>query len=68
MLRANPRLGRIGIVLVSSCSAAELERVAESVRADAVVLKPEIRQKLLPTLMRLRAAVPRASDGGRRLA
>ena len=68
MLRANPRLGRIGIVLVSSCSATELERVAESVRADAVVLKPEIRQKLLPTLMRLRAALPRASDGGRRLA
>ena len=56
MLRANPRFGRIGIVLVSSCSLAELDELAASVRADAVVLKPEIRQKLLPTLMRVRAS------------
>jgi CheY-like chemotaxis protein len=55
MLRANPRHGQIGIVLVSSCNPAELEEVAASVRADAMVLKPEIRQKLLPTLMRVRA-------------
>src|SRR6185436_17175817 len=60
MLRANPRLGRIGIVLVSSCNPAELERLAASVRADGVVLKPEIRQKLLPTLMRLRASFARS--------
>src|SRR5215470_10250121 len=65
MLRANPRLGRIGIVLVSSCSIAELEAVAASVRADAVVLKPEIRQKLLPALMRLRASVAKNPSGRR---
>jgi CheY-like chemotaxis protein len=63
MLRANPRLGRIGIVLVSSCNPAELEQVATSVRADAVVLKPEIRKKLLPTLMRVRASFPRERPG-----
>jgi CheY-like chemotaxis protein len=65
MLRANPRHGRIGIVLVSSCSVAELEKIAASVRADAVVLKPEIRQKLLPTLMRVRASLPRTGTGQR---
>jgi CheY-like chemotaxis protein len=64
MLRANPRLGRIGIILVSSCNVAELEAVATSVRADGVVLKPEIRQKLLPTLMRVRASFPRERSGG----
>jgi CheY-like chemotaxis protein len=63
MLRANPRFGRIGIVLVSSCNLAELQDVAASVRADAVVLKPEIRQKLLPTLMRLRASFFRDRSG-----
>jgi CheY-like chemotaxis protein len=65
MLRANPRLGRIGIVLVSSCNPAELQEVAASVRADAVVLKPEIRQKLLPTLMRVRASFSRERAGSR---
>jgi CheY-like chemotaxis protein len=60
MLRANPRFGRIGIVIVSSCDIVELQAVATSVRADAVVLKPEIRHKLLPTLMRVRASFPRA--------
>ena len=65
MLRANPRFGRIGIVLVSSCSLAELDELAASVRADAVVLKPEIRQKLLPTLMRVRAAASRDRNGRR---
>jgi CheY-like chemotaxis protein len=63
MLRANPRLGRIGIVLVSSCNPAELEQVATSVRADAVVLKSEVRQKLLPALMRVRASMPRERSG-----
>jgi two-component system chemotaxis sensor kinase CheA/two-component system sensor histidine kinase and response regulator WspE len=63
MLRANPRFGRIGIVLVSSCNPKELENLATSVRADAVVLKPEIRQKLLPTLMRVRASFPKERSG-----
>ncbi len=63
MLRANPRLGRIGIVLVSSCDVAQLEKVAANVRADAIVLKREIRQKLLPTLLRVRAVIPRERSG-----
>jgi CheY-like chemotaxis protein len=63
MLRANPRLGRIGIVLVSSCDLAHLQEIAASVRADAVVLKPEIRQKLLSTLMRVRASFSRERAG-----
>jgi CheY-like chemotaxis protein len=65
MLRANPRLGRLGIVLVSSCNLAELEKVAASVGADGVVLKPEIRQKLIPTMMRVRASFARERSGGR---
>jgi CheY-like chemotaxis protein len=63
MLRANPRLGRIGIVLVSSCNLVELEKIAASVRADGVVLKPEVRQKLLSTLMRVRASFSRERAG-----
>jgi CheY-like chemotaxis protein len=65
MLRANPRLGLLGIVLVSSCSPEQLAQVAESVRADAVVRKSEIRQKLLPMMMRVRASFSRDRSGRR---
>ena len=65
MLRANPRLGLLGIVLVSSCSPEQLAQVAESVRADAVVRKSEIRHKLLPMMMRVRASVSRDRSGRR---
>jgi CheY-like chemotaxis protein len=63
MLRANPRLSRLGIVLVSSCKLEELEELAASVRADAVVLKREVRQKLLPTVMKLSTAFSRERSG-----
>ena len=65
MLRANPRLGLLGIVLVSSCSPEQLAQVAESVRADAVVRKSEIRHKLLPMMMRVRASFSRDRSGRR---
>jgi len=64
-LRANPRLGLLGIVLVSSCSPEQLAQVAESVRADAVVRKSEIRHKLLPMMMRVRASFSRDRSGRR---
>jgi CheY-like chemotaxis protein len=53
MLRENPRLDGIGIVLVSSCPAAQLEEIATRVKADAVVSKEDARMKLVPTVNRL---------------
>lgn len=54
MLRENPRLEGIGIVLVSSCDASQLEEIAARVKADAVVPKSEARTRLVPTVNRLR--------------
>jgi|SRR5262252_2251961 len=53
MLRENPRLEGIGIVLVSSCEASQLEEIAARVKADAVVPKGEARTRLVPTVNRL---------------
>ena len=50
MLRSNARLRSLAIVLVSSCDEAELQGLASSVKADAVVQKHEIRTRLLPAL------------------
>ena len=50
MLRSNPRLKSLTIVLVSSCDIAQLEAFAVSVKADAVVPKQEIRTRLLREL------------------
>jgi CheY-like chemotaxis protein len=47
MLRSNPRLHALIIVLVSSCDIEQLEGLANSVKADAVVAKHEIRTRLL---------------------
>jgi CheY-like chemotaxis protein len=47
MLRSNPRLHALTIVLVSGCDVAQLEGLANSVKADAVVPKQEIRTRLL---------------------
>ena len=47
MLRSNPRLHALTIVLVSGCEVAQLEDLAKSVKADAVVPKQEIRTRLL---------------------
>jgi CheY-like chemotaxis protein len=53
VLRENPRLDGIGIILVSSCPASQLEEIAARVKADAVVSKEEARMKLVPTVNRL---------------
>lgn len=53
MLRSNPRLRNLTIVLVSSCDVAQLRGLAASVKANAVVSKDEIRTKLLPALSSL---------------
>lgn len=50
MLRSNPRLQALTIVLVSSCDIAQLQDLADSVKADAVVPKHEIRTGLLREL------------------
>lgn len=46
MLRGNPRMGRVGIVLVSSLKAEELRRLQLESGADEVVEKSRIRQDL----------------------
>jgi len=56
MLRGNPRMGRVGIVLVSSLRADELRRLQVESGADEVVEKARIRQDLA-------AAVKRAARG-----
>ena len=53
MLRENPRLQGIAIVLVSSCEPAQLEEIAKRVKADAVVSKADARTNLLLTVNRL---------------
>ena len=59
MLRSNPRLRSLTIVLVSSCAVSELQGLAASVKANAVVSKDEIRTRLLPSLSSLfRRAAP----------
>jgi CheY-like chemotaxis protein len=59
MLRSNARLGSLTIVLVSSCDVEQLQGLANSVKANLVVPKHEIRTRLLPALSGLfrRAAV-----------
>jgi CheY-like chemotaxis protein len=59
MLRNNPRLRSLTIVLVSSCEVSELQGLAVSVKANAVVSKSDIRTRLLPSLSSLfRRAAP----------
>jgi hypothetical protein len=53
MLRENPRLQALGIILVSSCDVAQLETLAKRVGADAVVSKSEARAKLVPVVERV---------------
>jgi CheY-like chemotaxis protein len=50
MLRENPRLKDLGIILVSSCEQERLSSLAERVGADAVVPKAEARAKLVPVV------------------
>jgi CheY-like chemotaxis protein len=53
MLRENPRLQDLGIILVSSCDVAQLETLAKRVGADAVVPKSDARAKLVPVVERV---------------
>jgi CheY-like chemotaxis protein len=46
MLRSNPRLQNLVIVLVSSCAVAELKALATKVKADSVVSKSDVRKSL----------------------
>jgi DNA-binding response OmpR family regulator len=52
MLRGNPRVGRVGIVLVSSLKAEELRRLQLESGADEVVEKARIRQDLASAVKR----------------
>lgn len=52
MLRGNPRMGRVGIVLVSSLKTEELRRLQIESGADAIVEKSRIRQDLAPAVRR----------------
>ncbi len=55
MLRENPRLQDLSLVLASSCSVDELRSVAARVRADGVVSKADARTSLVPVVQRLLA-------------
>lgn len=55
ILRDNPRLGNLSIVLVSSCNAEELASVAARVKADDVVPKSEARARLLSAVAKTRS-------------
>jgi CheY-like chemotaxis protein len=63
MLRANPRLGRLGIVLVSSCGLDELNELATTVRADAVVAKRDVHEKLLAIVAQVTSSSARDRGG-----
>ena len=65
MLRANPRLQKLTIVLVSSCGADQLRELAARVGADAVVAKRDVRKSLLSAVAGARPA--EATDPRRRI-
>jgi CheY-like chemotaxis protein len=50
VLRENPRLSGLAIVLVSSSDLSQLEEIAARVRADGVVCKVDARTTLVPTV------------------
>jgi DNA-binding response OmpR family regulator len=47
LLRGNPKMGRVGIVLVSSLAPEELRKLQRESGADAIVQKGRIRQDLV---------------------
>jgi len=53
MLRENPRLEGLPIVLVSSCDPEQLEEIAIRVKADAVVAKADALFNLVPAVNRI---------------
>ncbi len=50
MLRENPRLADLAIILISSTDPSKLEEIAARVGADAVVAKANARSSLAPTV------------------
>jgi CheY-like chemotaxis protein len=50
MLRSNPRLSNLVIVLVSSSDLNDLRRLAVKVNANAVVPKSQLRKELVPAI------------------
>jgi len=62
LLRKNPRLADIGIVLVSSMEPTELERLREESGADEIVQKDDVRT-LLPTALKRSVRFRRRSGG-----
>jgi CheY-like chemotaxis protein len=63
MLRENPRLQDLGIILISSCEEERLRTLADRVGADAVVPKAEARAKLVQVVgrvMRTPRSTPRS--------
>jgi CheY-like chemotaxis protein len=60
MLRENPRLQGLKIILVSSCEEQRLRALADRVGADAVVPKADVRARLAHVVSRLLRA-PRST-------
>jgi CheY-like chemotaxis protein len=53
MLRENPRLTNLAIILVSSCDVEKLKDLAQRVDADAVVPKADAREQLVRVVNRV---------------
>jgi CheY-like chemotaxis protein len=58
LLRGNPRMGSVGVVLVSGDHTVKLESMAKEVGADAVVRKDEARAMLVPAVARAISSRP----------
>jgi CheY-like chemotaxis protein len=52
LLRQNPKLKHLAVILISSRPMSELEQLAVEVSADAVVTKANLRQELVPAVER----------------
>ncbi|MEM6532862.1 MAG: response regulator [Myxococcota bacterium] len=61
MMRSNPRFSNLMIVLVSGDSEDRLHEVGESIQADAVLQKAELKELLLDTVERLLNREPSTS-------
>jgi CheY-like chemotaxis protein len=63
LLRGNPKLSQLNIVLVSGASMEELTQIASRVSASTVIPKGEVRERLLdaanePISVRMRTSRP----------
>lgn len=59
MLRRNPRLSHLGVVLISGLDLDELQNVARAVEANGVVTKEQMRDTLVPTVAQAAVSVDR---------